>query len=69
MTTSHSRMACSVQLPILDLIQQLAINQQSVQTNEQLASFLRREIFTKLGPFSIEIYLNSLNSEDFRDFA
>lgn len=61
-------MACSVQLPILDLIQQLAINQQSVQTNEQLASFLRRNIFTKLGPFSIEIYLNSLNCDDFRAF-
>ncbi|MFT5702204.1 MAG: signal transduction histidine kinase/CheY-like chemotaxis protein [Desulforhopalus sp.] len=65
MTTSHNRISATPQLPILDLIQELAICQSSVQTIEQFASILRREIFTKLGPFSIEIYLKSSSSGDF----
>jgi len=52
-------------IPILDLIQKLATSQHSVQTTEQLAAFLRKEIFTQLGSFSIEIYLNTSNSDEF----
>jgi|GEM_PF-1165153 len=65
MTTSHNHTGCSTDLPILDLIQKLTTNQHSVQTIEQLASFLRKEIFTQLGSFSIEIYLKTATSDDF----
>ncbi len=65
MTTSHSSTACSPDLPILDLIQKLASSQSSGQTTEQLAAFLRKEIFTQLGSFSIEFYLKTSHSGEF----
>ena len=65
MTTTQSCIVYSQHLPILDLIQELATCQHSVQTVEQLTSFLRKEIFTKLGPFSIEIYLKPNSSNNF----
>lgn len=65
MTTSHIHIGSSPDLPILDVIQKLTTSQHSVQTIEQLASFLRKEIFTHLGSVSIEIYLKTVTSEDY----
>ena len=65
MTTSHNHTGCSQDFLILDLIQKLTTSQHSVQTIEQLAPFLRKEIFPQLGPFSIEIYLKTCASDDF----
>ena len=65
MTTSHSSTGCSPDIPILNLIQQLVTSQYSVQTTERLAAFLRKEIFTQLGSFSVEIYLKKSDSDEF----
>ncbi len=42
--------------PILDLVKELTVGQRSADTLEQLAIFLHSRIFSKLGPFFIEIY-------------
>ncbi len=42
--------------PIPDLVKELTIGQRSADTLEQLAIFLHSRIFSKLGPFFIEIY-------------
>ena len=68
MTTSQRHTSSTAVLPILDLIQELATCQSTVQTNEQLVSFLRKDIFTKLGDFSIEIYLKLADSKHFTPF-
>ncbi|PHR29915.1 MAG: hypothetical protein COA36_03440 [Desulfotalea sp.] len=65
MTTSQSHIVCPAKLPILDLIQELTTNPSSYRTVDQLASFLRENIFTKLEPIAIEIFLVSSSSNSF----
>ncbi|BHH85442.1 response regulator [Desulforhopalus sp. 52FAK] len=57
MITSRNGSTDTPQIPVLDLIGELANCHSSVQTTEQLAAFLRKDIFPKLGDFSVEIYL------------
>ncbi len=50
---------------LLDLIQELTVGQRSADTLEQLAIFLHRAVFPKLGPFSVEIYFPNLSFDSF----
>lgn len=65
MTTSQTSTTDTPELPILDLIQELATCNSSVQTIEQLALFLRKDIFPKMGNFAINIYVKDDDSDAF----
>ncbi len=65
MTTSQSSNTDTPELPILDLIQELATCNSSVQTIEQLALFLRKDIFPKLGDLASDIYVKDGDSGNF----
>ena len=66
MKTSHTHIPCPAPSKILDLIQELATCECSVQTIEQLAAILCKKIVARLGAYSIEIFLKK---KGFRDYT
>ena len=51
---------------VLDILRDLTVGQRSVETRVELASFLHRTVFPRLGPFAAEIYFRDGDAPMFR---